>query len=95
MEQRKLGCEARHGDFAAPGAEPSYAPDLSLEPVHCEIRLELDVPRLTASGTATTTVRCNREGAQSLRLDAVSLQDIEVQGLDPNGLSAAPVSRSQ
>ncbi|MCZ6786304.1 MAG: M1 family metallopeptidase [Planctomycetota bacterium] len=87
MEQRKLGCEARHGDFAAPGAEPSYAPDLSLEPVHCEVRLELDVPRLTASGTATTTVRCNREGAQSLRLDAVSLQDLEVQGLDGEKLT--------
>ena len=66
--------------FTIPGAEPDYAPDLALEPTHCEVRLHIDIEAERAEGTVTTTVRCNRAGARSLRLDAIGLDDVEISG---------------
>jgi len=71
------GClGARRDDFALPGAEPSYAPDLALEPRHTEVRLRFDLDARRAEGSVTHTVRANRAGARTLRLDAVALLDL-------------------
>ena len=70
----------RHDEFTLPGAEASYAPDLALEPSHIVVRLGFDLSAARASGTVTTTVRANRAGARSLRLDAVALEDVDVSG---------------
>ncbi len=71
----------RYGDFALPGTEPSYAPDLSLEPVHLEVRLRFELSQATAEGFVLTTVRARREGVRSLDLNAVSLEGVEVLGV--------------
>ena len=66
--------------FTIAGAKPDYAPDLALEPVHVEIRLALEIGERRVSGGVTTTVRCNRVGARSLRLDAVGMLEVAVDG---------------
>ena len=66
--------------FTIAGAKPDYAPDLALEPVHVEIRLSLEIGKRRAGGGVTTTVRCNRNGARSLRLDAIGMLDVAVNG---------------
>jgi len=66
--------------FTLPGAAPSYAPDLALEPRHIEIRLAFDLKAQSAKGTVTTTVRGNRAGARALRLDAIDFEDLSVEG---------------
>src|SRR5690606_27759050 len=58
--------------------EPSYAPDLALEPKHIAVRLRFDLERAVAEGSATTTLRCNREGASTIRFNAVSLEEVSV-----------------
>lgn len=68
--------------FAAPDAQRSYAPDLALEPTHIEVRLGFDLPQRSATGSVTTTVRANRDGARSLRLDAIGLEDVAIEGAD-------------
>jgi len=74
-----LGLESVEG-FSAPDAEQSYAPDLSLEPTHIEVRLRFDLDERSASGSVTTTVRANRAGARTLRLDAIGFEDVEIDG---------------
>ncbi|MFQ5653192.1 MAG: M1 family aminopeptidase [Planctomycetota bacterium] len=79
-----FACRMSRGDgFTTPGSEPSYAPDLALEPVHIEVRLLFDLEAATASGSVVTTVRSNRDDARSLRLDGVSLGDLSAS--DPYG----------
>ncbi|MHC4548264.1 MAG: M1 family aminopeptidase [Planctomycetota bacterium] len=79
MEYSEFTC--RRGDgFTLPGAEASYAPDLALEPTHIEVRLAFDLKAARAGGTVTTTVRANRAGARTLRLDAVAFDEVEVSG---------------
>jgi len=66
--------------FTLPGASPSYAPDLAIEPRHIEVRLAFDLKARSAEGSVTTTVRCNRAGARALRLDAIDFEDLSVEG---------------
>jgi len=73
-------CRKGRGDFTLPGAEASYAPDLKLEPRHIGVRLGFDLDRARAEGSVTTTVRANRAGARTLRLDAIAFEDVEVEG---------------
>jgi len=68
--------------FAAPDAQRSYAPDLALEPKHIEVRLRFDLDQRSAEGSVTTTVRANRAGARSLRLDAIGLEDVAIGGAE-------------
>ncbi len=65
-----------------PGAAPSYAPDLALEPKHIQIQMAFDVDAKTAAGTVTTTIRANRAGARSIKLNAISFEDVSVAGPD-------------
>ncbi|MGQ0614835.1 MAG: M1 family aminopeptidase [Planctomycetaceae bacterium] len=73
MTTHALGCCAAGEGFALPGAEPSYAPDLALQPIHIEVTLAFDPPAARAQGSVVTTLRGNRAGARALRLDAVDL----------------------
>ena len=76
-------CQKGRGDgFTIPGAEPSYGPDLALEPVHCAIEVAVEIEAERATSHVTTTVRCNRPGARTLRLDAVDFDDVSVSGPD-------------
>jgi len=77
------GCKGAGTEFTLPGAEPSYAPDLALEPTHIDIRMRFDVARRAAGGFVTTTVKSNREGARSLKLDAVGLDDVAIRSASP------------
>jgi len=81
-----LSSDSIHGDtiqgFSAPDAKRSYAPDLSLEPKHIELRLRFDLAKKTATGSVTTTVRANRAGARSLRLDGIGFEDVTVEGAE-------------
>ena len=73
--------------FTLPGARPSYAPDLALEPTHVEARLAFDIQAETVSGSATHTLLGRRAGARSLRLEAVGLSELAVEGLEDEALS--------
>ena len=56
MTYREARACACHTEFAAPGTEPRYAPDLLLEPTHLSIALTVDLEQARASGHVTTTV---------------------------------------
>ncbi len=71
------------GDFALPGAEKHYPPDLELDPVHLDIDLAVDLADEACAGTVTTTVQARRAGASRLALDAVDFADVAVA--DPDG----------
>jgi len=73
--------------FTLPGARPSYAPDLELEPIHVDVRLTLDLERARAEACVTTTVRA-RAAARSLVLDAVGFEDVRVADADGRALVA-------
>lgn len=73
------GCRASSGDFALPGAEAHYPPDLELEPTHLAIALTVDLGAQAAHGTVTTTVEARRAGPRSLRLHAVDFEDVVVR----------------
>ena len=74
-------------DFALPGVERSYAPDLLLEPVHLDIALQLDVSGHSAEGVVTTTLISRSPGADAVTLDAVDLLDVVVSAPDGHSLS--------
>ncbi|MBT4981330.1 MAG: hypothetical protein HOL51_04650 [Gemmatimonadetes bacterium] len=67
-------------EFTLPGAEPSYAPDLALEPVHIALSLNVDIEAKRIAGRATTSVRANRVGTRTLILNAVGFVAAEVSG---------------
>lgn len=71
------------GDFAPPGADLHYPPDLELEPVHLELDLRVDVAGGALDGRVTTTVRALHAGPRTLTLDAVAFE--AVTALDPDG----------
>jgi aminopeptidase N len=81
MSERVHGCHA--GEFTLPGALAHYPPDLSLEPVHLDIALRINLSEQSVAGTVTSTVRCRTAGARSLRLNAVAFDALEVK--DPTG----------
>ncbi|MBX3475364.1 MAG: M1 family metallopeptidase [Planctomycetes bacterium] len=69
-------------DFTLPGAQPHYPPDQQMEPRHIDIDLHVDVDNRQASGTVTTTVVANADGADSLELHAVDFDDVKVRCTD-------------
>ncbi len=64
--------------FTLPDAEKHYAPDLSLEPIHSAITLDLDLEQQIADGHTEITIRANVAGPQTLELDAVSFDDVSL-----------------
>ncbi|MCF7823211.1 MAG: HEAT repeat domain-containing protein [Candidatus Marinimicrobia bacterium] len=77
----------RFSDFTLAGATKNYAPDLKLEPIHTELHLSVDVKGRSARGYALITIRANVEGADSLDLDAVDFNDLQVSDVDDKGLT--------
>ncbi len=81
------GVQHRHGgEFASSGANKHYAPDLTLEPVHLDIALHVDLEAERAVGTVTHTLRANVAGAKSITLHGVDLDDVTV---DDEGVQLA------
>ncbi len=75
----------RSGDFTLSGAVKNYAPHLQIEPIHTEIHLTVDVQGRSAAGYALVTIRANVDGVDSLSLDAVDFENLEVK--DKNDLN--------
>lgn len=75
--------EAVADDFAGPGAEKHYPPDLEIEPVHLLIDLTVDLDRQEAAGRVIHTFQARRSGPTQLRLHGVALEDVAVR--DPDG----------
>lgn len=71
---------AHAGEFTIGTPKPSYAPDLSLEPVHLDVDARFDLPNKTVTGRVTHTIKCNRAGARTLALNAVGFRDVAVGG---------------
>jgi aminopeptidase N len=74
-------CGCRHASldgFASAQAPRHYPPDLSIEPVHMDIRLHVEVDAKRATGQVTHTLAINTPGARELVLHAVALDIYEV-----------------
>ena len=54
---------AASGDFHLPGAQDHYPPDLSVEPLHIEIDLVVDIEARVVEGAVTHTLVARRAGA--------------------------------
>jgi aminopeptidase N len=80
------GCRASSGDFALPGAEAQYPPDLELEPMHVEVDLSVDLDAQAVHGTVTTSVEARGAGPRRLRLHAVDFADLTVRDADGRAL---------
>jgi len=83
MEELGFGCRCgqRHhsGDFTLSNAVAHYAPDLTLEPVHLDISLNLDIEASHCEAIVTTTVLARAEGADQLTLHGVDFVDVQVR----------------
>jgi aminopeptidase N len=73
---------ANANSFGGEYAEDHYPPDLSLEPLHLDIELTVDIARELAAGVVTHTIRANQGDTAVLTLDAVDFQDVSVEGLE-------------
>ena len=75
------GCRrvAAQADFTLPGAQAHYPPDLSIEPIHLDIDLRVDVAEKRCAGTVTHTLEGRRQGARDLVLNAVDFEDLDVK----------------
>lgn len=82
-DHRLCGCRhsATHG-FTTSRAPRHYPPDLSIEPVHMEIALHVEVEQERASGHVKHRLKVNTPGARELVLDAVELEVFEVSDAD-------------
>lgn len=72
-------CRRHLDDFTSPGARDHYPPDLSLEPIHLDIALSVDIEARAVDGTVTHTVRCRSAGARTLQVHAVDFQDVSAR----------------
>ncbi|NKB71202.1 MAG: hypothetical protein GKR89_29370 [Candidatus Latescibacteria bacterium] len=71
---------AKRGASFATTANPlSYPPSLELEPTHLAFDLFFDLENECVSGTLTTTVRANRNGADQIEIDAVDFVALELE----------------
>ena len=59
--------------FARASAQPQYAPDITLNPIHLELHLDFDIPNKIALATAKWTIVCKNPASQELVLDGVDL----------------------
>ncbi len=77
-------CRSRAGrDFATPGADAVYPPDLAIEPVHLDIRYRFDLANETLVGAVTHTLEARSGAPMRLVLHAVDFQDVCCE--DPAG----------
>jgi aminopeptidase N len=83
------GCRSAHSDFAQPGADAHYPPNLELQPIHLEIDLHVDLAQEAIAGTVTATVEARTSGPRTLALHAVDFQELDVQDADGRALSSS------
>jgi aminopeptidase N len=69
--------------FTLQGAAPVYPPDLSLEPRALLFEAHVDLANERMDAAATYTIVARRDGALTLRLDAVSFEELSVEGSIP------------
>lgn len=84
LHDRHICSCARHSGSGSDGFHSKFAPthfppDLSLEPKHIDIALDIDVEGRRAIGTVTTTIVANRNGANVLTLNAVDFENLSVE----------------
>lgn len=77
MDSWKL-CAGR-GEFSSKMATNKYAPNWELEPIHLDINLKIDITDRSAKGFAVNRLRANTNGANSIVLNAVDLEIINVE----------------
>ena len=70
---------SKGGEFFLPGAETHYAPSLSVEPFHMDLRLHVDIENKKLVATLTYRVHVHRPQS-TLKLNAVDLDIISVDG---------------
>ena len=68
--------------FASAAAAAAYAPDLTIEPTHMDVSVELNERSPILRVVVEHTLRVRKDGARSLRLDAVDLEGVQVTALD-------------
>ncbi|MGC6508183.1 MAG: M1 family aminopeptidase [Myxococcota bacterium] len=59
--------------FARASAQPQYAPDITLSPIHLELHLQFDIPNKLVTARAIWTIICKNPASQELVLDGVDL----------------------
>ena len=74
------------GDFALPGFNLHYAPDLGLEPTHLELRLCIELESRTATGQAVWHIDVRRDGANQLVLNALEFTVDDIKDLNGQSL---------
>jgi aminopeptidase N len=86
MSDLGFGCRCGRlhhaGDFTLSNAVAHYAPDLTLEPVHLDISLRLDIAAASCEAVVTTTVLARADGADQITLHGVDFRDLEVPNPD-------------
>jgi aminopeptidase N len=73
--------------FNDPSLPEHYPPDLELLPTHLFVDLYVSIPARSVGGRVTTTLRAQRGGLHTLRLDAVDFDDLHVRDLDDQPLN--------
>lgn len=68
--------------FARADAPAAYAPDLGIEPVHMDVTVQLNERAPELWVTVEHQLRVRRAGVRALRLDAVDLEEVEVEALE-------------
>eukprot|EP01104_Vermistella_antarctica_P014635 TRINITY_DN4640_c0_g1_i1.p1 TRINITY_DN4640_c0_g1~~TRINITY_DN4640_c0_g1_i1.p1 ORF type:complete len:869 (-),score=231.85 TRINITY_DN4640_c0_g1_i1:2242-4827(-) len=74
-----VGKAAAAAGFTIAGAKSHYAPDLSVEPTHIDIVLDLNIPEKSLRAKVTTTVR-GSDGASQLILNGIAFDDVTCSG---------------
>jgi len=87
IEKKQAASAKGGGEFSVPGKYKQYAPDLTLEPIHNEIDLFVDLENQVASGSVTVTVKANGDDVTTISLNAVDFQDVSVEDADGKALS--------
>lgn len=72
-----------HQAFALPGARPQYGPDKLVAVEHIDLHLTPHLEEASLDGRCTMTVRALDEAVSGLTLDAVDLEILGVERLDP------------
>ena len=68
--------------FARASAQPQYAPDITLSPIHLELHLNFDILNKKAMATAIWTIICKNPASQELILDGVDLNIQSISSAD-------------
>ncbi len=68
--------------FTIAGAKDHYPPDLMLCPVHLDISLNINIPEEVVFGNVVQSVRAKTDGHDTIILDAIDFQDLDVSDTD-------------